>query len=187
MIGQRLRIRALQIAAIGALCAFANCDDQPELPREEKKPAIRPIEIDVAHAARVRADRAFTIPNIVFVLQPDPARAMTGVTLTSSRPGIDGTRLIFGSYEKIASIDDFAEKDIEIVGSSFFDPQGNGIFTPLGAYQPKSATLRVTSHTKDEAQGTLRGEFFQFKLGAPALHPTVVSIEATFSAKLIER
>lgn len=175
------------MAAIGALCAFANCDDQPELPKEEKKPAVRPIEIDVAHAARVKADRAFTIANIVLVLQLDPAHAMTGVTLSTSRPGLDGTRLIFGAYEKIASIDDLAEKDIDFVGSAFFDAQGNGIFTPLGAYQPKSAALHITSHTKDEAQGTIRGEFYQFKLGAPALHPPVITVEATFNAKLIQR
>lgn len=188
---RRRHISAFVISIIGAagpFAALAGCDDKPELPKEEP-PAVRPVEIDIKHSARIKAgDRTLTLANLVLVLQPDPVRGGTmGVTLSSSRPALDGSRMIFGTFETADSIDDLAKMDIDFAGTAIYDVMGSGIFTPLGAYLPKSATIRITSHDLDQVQGTIRGEFYRHKPAQPTLHPAVVNVEATFSAKLVRR
>ena len=108
-----------------------------------------------------------------------------GVTLASSQPAADGSRMTFGTFEKAESLEALARNSIDFGGAAIYDPRGNGVFTPLGAYQPKLATLRITSHDETQASGTIRGEFYHFKPGQTTLRPTVIPIEATFSAKLI--
>ena len=98
---RRRRLSASRISIIGAAVSFAalaGCDNQPELPKEET-PVVRPVEIDIKHSARIKAeDRTLTLANLVLVLQPNPVRGgFMGVTLSSSRPALDGSRMIFGT------------------------------------------------------------------------------------------
>lgn len=175
---------AITAAAIVRLAVGCD-DDQPELPPEDA-PAVRAIEVDVEHFARIKADRSFTIANLVLVLQPDRVEGGSmGVTLSSVPSAADSSRMTFGTFEKADSLEDLSRINIDFGGAALYDPHGNGIFTPLGAYQPKLATLRITSHDKYQASGTIRGEFHHFKPGQSSLRRSVIPIEATFSAKLI--
>lgn len=190
MLHRRALVPVFKFAAIcatGALVHLAGCDDQPELPPEDP-PKIRPIEVDVKHSAQIKADRAFTIANLVLVLQSDPVSGGSmGVTLSTARPALDGSRLIFGTFEKADTVEALARQDIDFAGPAILDAHGNGIFTPLGAYVPKLARLRITSHGQDQAAGTIAGDFYHYKLAQPALRPPVVHLDVTFSAKLVKR
>jgi hypothetical protein len=174
--------------ATGLFIAIGSCDEKPELPKEDAPP-VRPIEIDVKHTARIQAGgRSFTLANLVLVLQHDHAHGgMMGVTLSTTQPGQDGSRMIFGSLERADSIDELAKTHIDFGGAAMFDAQGNGVFTSLGAYLPKAAEIRITSHDTAQAQGTIHGQFYRFKTDLPTLHPNVVTVNGTFSAKLVER
>jgi hypothetical protein len=173
------------VATFGA-CGSISCDrDEPELPPEDA-PAVRSVDFDIDHFARIKADRTFTIANLVLVLQLDRAAGGSmGVTLSSAQPAADGSRMVFGTFEKAASLEDLARKDIDFGGAAFYDPRGNGIMTPLGTYQPKLATIRINAHDENHVSGTIRGEFHHFKPGQTTLRSTVIPVEATFSAKLI--
>ena len=172
-------------AACGAWSASGCDDDEPELPPDDD-PAVRPVEPDLANFASIKADRSFTVANLVFVLQPDRTQGgLMGVTLASSRPAADGSRMAFGTFEKAESLEALARTTIDFGGVAIYDLRGNGIFTPLGAYQPKLATLRITAHDDARVSGTIRGEFYDFKPGQTTLRPPVISLEVSFAARLI--
>ncbi|HKQ47183.1 MAG TPA: hypothetical protein VJZ71_03825 [Phycisphaerae bacterium] len=172
-------------AACGAWSATGCENDEPELPPEQA-PAARAIEFDIQHVARIQADRSFSVANLVLVLQPDRGSGGSmGVTLTTSQPAADGSRLTLGTFEKAESLEALARNTIDFGGAALYDPRGNGIFTPLGAYQPKLASIRISSHDESQVSGTIRGDFYHFKPGQTTLRPSVIFIEAAFSAKLI--
>ena len=174
------------LAILLAHGAGASCGrDEPELPPDDA-PAAQSPEFDIEHFATSRADRSFTIANLVLVLQPDRVEGQSmGVTLSGAQPAVDGSRLVFGTFEKADSLEGLTRKDIDFGGVAIYDPRGNGIFTPRGAYQPKLATIRINTFDTNQASGTIRGQFHHFKPGQTTFRPSVVPIEANFYAKLI--
>lgn len=172
-------------ATCGAWSATGCDSDEPELPPDDA-PAAQSVGFDLEHFARIKADRSFTLVNLVLVLQPDRVQGGSmGVTLTTSQPAADGSRMTFGTFAAAESVEALARNTIDFGGTAIYDPRGNGFFTPLGVYQPKLATLRITAHDDSQASGTIRGEFYHYKPGQAKLRPPVIPLEAAFIAKLI--
>lgn len=174
------------IAAMLGCFAVAGCEDQPPPPAERVgQPNALPA-IDYEHSATIRADRQLRITNLVLVLQRSPLRPNEmGVSLTTTRTGPDGSRLIFGTFVRARSIDELAESDIHLSTGPVFNPNGSGIFTSLAAYQPKFVTLRITAFDEKEARGSFSGDFYRFSTVRPVARPDVIEIKATFLAALI--
>ncbi|MCZ6699084.1 MAG: hypothetical protein O7D94_09165 [Planctomycetota bacterium] len=178
------------LAMVGLLHVLVSgCEEEtgppPDLPKKkEKKPVV-----DVKHSAVIQADRRFSIPNMAIVFQVDSiGSGEMGVSLTTLRPAPDGSRLIFGTFQKAETIKELEQRPILFSGSRMFLPNQNGIFTQFAAYGPKSATLTITSLEDEEASGTLEGEFYRWPLpSAIAARPTVVDLTVRFSAVVIVR
>jgi hypothetical protein len=167
------------------------CDDEPALPPEvvnaTSQPEPQPV-IDLAHTISIQADKHFALANIVLVVQRDPMDAGSlGVSRVTSRPGQDGSRLTFGTYARAAEVSELVKQDLSFSTGPILIPNSSSVETPIAVYQPKMATLRITSIKEGEASGSLSGEFYQFKRLQPAKKPAVVTIKASFSAKLIVR
>lgn len=196
----RVRFRAtragprLGLALFLATTLSIACKEDIEPPPPEEPPArkpeasVKPISIDVDRSITLKADRTITIPNLVFVIQTDPAIPQSfGITLTCSRPSADGSRLTFGKFETAPSLDDLAKHSIHFAAGPTRDPTGNGIFTTAAVYQPKFAAVKITSMDTQEVRGSLSGEFYRFSAALSGVRPTVMTIEASFVAALINK
>ncbi|MBN2561128.1 MAG: hypothetical protein JXQ75_09380 [Phycisphaerae bacterium] len=126
------------------------------------------------------------ITNLALVFQKDPLRPDSwGVSLTTVRPGLDGSRMIFGTMVRAASIDRLRNRDIHLSSGPMLNPRGSGVFTSLATYQPKFVTLRITEFDDKEARGSFSGEFYRFSRARPATRPEVIEADARFAALLI--
>lgn len=156
----------------------------PETARESPTLA----DTDRVHAATLHADRQIFVPNLLFVVQRDlSGSGSTGLTLMSSRPGADGSRMIFGTSQNVASLDRLAGLEIRVGGYRLFDSRGNGVFTSMVAYQPKAVTVSVNKVAEGEVGGTISGDFYRFQAFRAAGAPDIVRVEGTFTAVLIVR
>lgn len=160
-------------------------DDLPAVP-EEAPPA--PISLDVEHMGVFKADREIAFTNMVLVWQPDPAQSgRSAISLTSERPMPDRSRVLFGSFVAASSLERLKEESADFVGGSRLNLHGNGVFSPLAAYQPRLARLEIKRIESGNISGTIRGEFHCFRLMQPSAKPTTVEGEFEFSAKLLDR
>ena len=191
---RRLFIRRRSLRPVSILMAIgiswmplAGCEEEEPLPPPKSTttaPAAAP-EIDLKHSAAFKADRNLTIPNLQLIIQPDPAGSdLTGLTLLSVRPGADGSHMLFGTTQSLASLDRLTSTEFHFAGTRFLDTRGNGIFTSMVSYQPKFAALKITKAAAGEATGTISGEFYRFKASSPLARPEVVEVEAAFAAML---
>lgn len=166
------------------------CDEAVPPPPEEDAPpnARAELPLDLAHRARFSADRMATFSNVVLVWQIDPIDpSASSVSLTTELPAPDGSRIIFGAFVRATSLESLRDDPVTFAGATRLDLRGNGIFTPLAAYQPKFARLKLTRIENDEVEGAVRGEFAVFKPSRPSLRPETIEAELTFVAKLIDR
>jgi len=165
------------------------CEEEVELPPETPatQPA-RPPAIDVVHTLQVKADRSFTIPNLILLVRPDPAAGEMAVTLTTTTPGVEGLNALFGELVQGATLDRLPGAEITFIGGKQWIAVGNCIQTAFADYRPRYAKLKVDRVEGDEASGTIKGEFYQFALPVnPLARPKELVIEARFKAKLILR
>ncbi len=138
--------------------------------------------------ATLRADRQIVIPNLLFVVQRDPGGSdVTGLTLISSQPAPDGSRMTFGTSQNVANLDRLTGLQMNLGGHRLLDPRGNGVFTSFSAYQPKFATITITKVGENDVSGSVSGEFYRFRALQPAQRPDTVNVEGAFSAVLIIR
>ncbi len=187
--------RTLQLALAVAVIGASSCGDESEMPpppddapTSVQNPAIKPIEFDPKRYITIKADRSFTIANLIFVVQGDPLAAGTfGITLTTSRPAPDGSRLTFGTIDSAANLDALTKKTLRFGGGSLLDPTGDGVFTSIAIYQPKFANLRITAIDKQEVRGVLSGEFYRFNTTTPTARPAVLNLTGEFIAARIDR
>ena len=193
--GGCLSRRSLLILLMGLLLSPAcrSDEDIPPPPPEDDKPAIakpvvRPVEIDPRHSITIKADKMISIPNVVLVLQNSAAKNDSyGITLTTSRTSVDGSRMIFGALESGPSVDAVLKENLHFASGPTLDPVGNGVFMTTAVYQPKFAGVKLTSVNGDEAAGTISGEFYRFSVLAPTARPTVVKAEGAFMATVIRK
>lgn len=183
---------SLALIIAGVLSTRCNDDIEPPTPEEEPpsqpQPAIRPIEVDLKRSITLKADRAITIPNLVFVVQTNSALPDSiGITLTCARPAADGARLTFGKLEMAPDAGALAGRSIDFASGARLDPSGNGVFTLTTVYQPKLVTLKIASMDAQEVRGTLGGEFYRFSAATPTARPTVLKAEGTFIAALVKK
>jgi len=166
----------------------AGCDESADLPPPKQAPPKPAIEVDASMAARIEADRRITIGHLALVLQHDPAdAARMVVTLTSTQPEQDGSRLVLGSFERASSSQQLADRSIYLTTGPRLDLRGNGIFTARVAYQPKFATMKIGAYHGTVARGTISGEFYRFDLLRPTARPRVIQVRGEFRAAAIER
>lgn len=177
---------ARRIVACVCLAVVVGCDKETyEIP-EEEKPA--PVQIDLEHMGKFKADREISFSNMVLVWQPDAAgQGRSALSLTSERVLPDGSRVIFGTYANAASLKQLSESKPDFAGSARFDVRSNGVFTPLATYQPKLARLELSEFGDQRVSGTIRGEFYSFRTMQPTAKPTVIEGEFTFRARLVDR
>lgn len=162
--------------------------DEPAAKTTAEMAGIKPIEFDPRRCIVIKADRTITLANLIFVIQGDPRDGESiGVTLTVSRPAPDGSRMTFGAIENVASPEDLVKIPLRFGGASILDPMGDGIFTTMAFYQPKFATIKVTSVEKDEVRGVVSGEFYRFSLATPLAKPSVIKLSGDFVAARIDR
>ncbi len=162
--------------------------DEPAAKSNAELAGIKPIEFDPRRSIVIKADRTITLANLIFVIQGDPIDGESiGVTLTVSRPAPDGSRMTFGAIEQVAKPEDLVKNPIRFGGGSILDPIGDGIFTTMAIYQPKFATIKVTSVEKDEVRGVVSGEFYRFSLATPTARPSVTKLSGDFVAARIDR
>ncbi|MFQ5430776.1 MAG: hypothetical protein ACE5E1_10745, partial [Phycisphaerae bacterium] len=162
----------------------AACDDTAPPPAEAPtpKPAYR---IDPQMVAHIRSDRRFTVTGLVFVLQPDGVGAGDlGLSLVSAETNADGSRLVFGTFERASSLEQLAQRDIDLASGPHLNLGGNGVFTTTTAYQPKFARLRITAQDDEQVSGTISGEFYRFDRLRPYARPRVIDVDITFVASL---
>ena len=178
------------ILVVGTLLGAWGCEEQPELPPEAAnaaKPAAQP-EIDLKHTASFQLDRNITLTNLVLVLQNDPTTPNSlAVSLVTSRPGQDGSRMAFGTFVRAGDLRELIGREIHLSSGPLLSENANAIHTPMSTYQPKLVTLRITSARDQEAGGTFSGDFYRFSRLLPAARPEVVSGKASFTAILIVR
>ena len=163
------------------------CDDTPELPPENgmKKPPPETTQ-DFDHFASVTGDQRCTIPHLALVLQHDRDGSL-GLTLLSRQPGPDGSRILFGTLERVAAPGDLVGREIDFGGAPRIDPRGNGIFTPIAIYHPKLATFTIQKLDDQEATGVIRGTFHKFRAALPGIRPEDANLEIHFNAKVISK
>lgn len=160
-------------------------DDLPAVP-EEAPPA--PIPVDVEHMGVFKADREIAFTNMVLVWQPDPTQSgRSAITLMSERAMPDRSRVLFGSFVAGSSLERLKEESADFVGGSRLNLYGNGVYSPLAAYQPRLARLEIKRIESGNISGTIHGEFYCFRLMMPSAKPTTVEGEFKFSAKLLDR
>ncbi len=185
----RRRLRAL-VWIFGCWLSTIACEEE-FVPPPEPQPqasALTGLEVDVKHNARISGDQSFLIPNIQLIIQQDRANAGSlGLTLWSARPSPDGARLLFGTFAPAGSLARLTKTPVDLGGGRFFNPQGNGIFSAIVAYQPKLARLEITEWTEQEATGRIKGEFYRFRTVMPTARPEVVELEIRFSAAVLVR
>jgi hypothetical protein len=170
-----------------SVCA-QNCaceDDLPEVP-EEAAPA--PIALDVEHMGVFKADREVAFTNMVLVWQPDPAQSgRSAITLMCERALPDRSRVLFGSFAAGSSLERLKEESMDFGGGSRLNLHGNGVFTPVAAYQPRLARMQIHKIDNGTVSGVIAGEYYCFRLMMPSAKPTTVKGEFKFSAKLLDR
>lgn len=162
---------------------------------EKKRPAPAntapqeaPLEIDLDHMARIKADRRFSLTNIVLIVQADPAGGSSvALSLGTSQPLADGSRMIFAGYERGLDIENMSGKTIDFGGSALLDPTSNGIYAVTDFYQPKNAVLTFGASTGTTQAGTIEGDFYHFRTLLPGDRPKVVPVKIDFKARLIIR
>lgn len=180
---------ARSIVAVQLACfALAGCEDEPPPPPNKEETNKQFPEIDERFSATIHADRQIRLTNLAFVLQRDPMDPKSlGVSLTTTRPGADGSRLIFGTFVRGSSIATVAKSKIYLSAGPLFNPHGSGIFTGLAAYQPKFAALTITAFDEGEVRGTFSGDFYRFSMVRPSMQPKIIEVNATFVAALITK
>jgi len=180
---------ARALVGLAIFCAtLGACEEEPELPPHKPDQATSLPTVGPQCAVTFRADRSITLGQLVLVLQRDPLDSNSlGFSLTTLRPGADGSRMIFGTFVRADSVAGLTKSEIHLTSSSFLNPRGNGIFTAAAAYQPKLVTLRITSITEGEAAGTFSGDFYRFPTSRPAVRPEVIQANGTFTAALMMR
>lgn len=169
---------------------LATCDRRPSVPPQLKNRHAAPPAIDPTCIATVLADSQFTIPNIALVLQVAPTGSdATGVSLVSTAPGLDGSRMIFGTFEDSASLESLEQTSVHFSGGGpTWMPGGNGIFTPFAAYKPKLATMQINHHGDHRVRGTIEGTFYRWPLPqAPVARPTIIEVRVSFTAAVVIR
>jgi len=175
-------------ALLITLLPLAGCEESPGVPPLTSRAAEIPVEVDHLHAATLHADRQIVVPNLVFVVQRSSTEAgVVGLTLLTSRPGPDGSRLVFGTSQNLAGPDRLTGLKLQFGGRSLFDPSGNGVFTVTVAYQPKFASITITKVLDTEVSGTISGEFHRFRALHGKNHADVIQVEGTFRAALVLR
>lgn len=158
-------------------------DDVPPLPPSSQPREAEP-PIDLRHMLQFRADRTVAIPNLILVLQSDPTGL--GVSLTTSRLAGDGTSVTFGELVRDVGLEKLVGVEIMMRGGKIFVAAGNMVRTPTAVYKPREATMTITALTEQEATGTIKGVFYRFAVPQSAMtRPTEVSVDASFSARLI--
>lgn len=183
-------VRLLAIIMLMAICFIlaTGCEDEIPPPPEDKPVALDEIVIDTAHMATFKADREMNFTNVLFVFQPDPAQpSASAVSLTLARAAPDGSRLIFGAFADATSLDTMKEKGLDFMGGATMDTRSSGVFTPLSAYQPRFATMRIERIEGETVEGTIKGEFYQFRLARPTAKPESLQCELRFKARLLDR
>jgi len=182
-----MKTHPMLLACLIATALGLGCeDDAPDLPPSRNRSPQPPASIDAKGVARIKADRMFIVPTVALFLKNDataPGRMV--VTLKSMEPAPDGSRFVFGSMERLASLEELMSRSVDMSTSPKLDLQGNGVFTPARAYQPKLATLVVLERNGDEVRGTVTGDFNMFPLNAPRMKPEVVALEMSFTATLV--
>ena len=173
----------------GCICIatlVSACDKATyEIP-EEDEPA--PVQVDLEHMGRFKADREISFSNMVLVWHPDSTgQGQSAVSLTSERVLPDGSRVIFGTFSKARSLKQLSEAKPDFAGGSRLDVRSNGVFTPVATYQPKLARLELSQIDDQRVTGTIRGEFYSFRTMQPTAKPTVIEGEFSFRAKLVDR
>jgi len=169
---------------------LATCDRRPSVPPALRKKYASPPAIDATCIATVLAGSRFTIPNIALVLQVAPTGSdATGISLVSTAPGPDGSRLIFGTFEESASLESLEQTSVHFSGGGpTWMPGGNGIFTAFAAYKPKLATMQINHHSNHRVRGTIEGTFYRWPLPqAPVARPTIVEVRVSFTAAVVIR
>jgi hypothetical protein len=175
-------------AVLPLLLSGLACDNGSPPPPSPTQPAKAELSQDFAHFATVRGDQQITIPNLQFVVQHDPrGSGLAGFTLWSSRPGPDGSRLVFGWEQDLSSLDRLTSREVHLAGGRFLDPSGSGVFTSAVVARPKFATLKIAKVEANEVTGTITGEFYRFRALQPAVRPDVVNLEIAFKATLVAR
>ncbi len=172
-----------------AFFASVGCEEEITLPPEEEEVVTKPLaERDRRYSANIQADRQIIVANLALVLQPDPLDPKSmALTLTTTRPGLDESRMVLGTFVPAGQTADLTITDLHFSSFPLFEPRGNGVFTARAAYQPKFATLGFDAIDETEAHGTFSGEFYRFSMERPTLRPEVVTIEARFVAAVIHK
>jgi len=166
--------------------ALIGCEDEQLPPPDDEGTSKSLIEIDERFSATVQADRKMMLTNLAFVVQPDPIKPRSmGVSLTTVRPGVDGSRMIFGTFVQADSLSDLTKSNVYLSAGRLLNPYGNGIFTARATYQPKFVALKITGFDDEEVRGTFSGDFYRFLTVRPAMRPEIIKVEATFVAALI--
>jgi len=165
-----------------------NCACEDDLPAVPEEPPPAPIQIDVEHMGVFKADREIAFTNMVLVWQRDSAQSgRSAITLLSERAMPDRSRVLFGSFVAASSLERLKEESADFGGGSRLNLHGNGVFSPLAAYQPRLARLEIRKIDKGTVSGVIHGEFHCFRLMPPSAKPTTVEGEFKFSAKLLDR
>lgn len=160
-------------------------DDVPPLPPSSQPREAEP-PVDLQHMLQFRADRTAVIPNLILVLQSDPTGL--GVSLTTSRPPGDGMSVTFGEFVRDVRPEKLVGVEIMMRGGKLYVAAGNMVRTPTAVYKPREAIMTITGVTEHEATGTIKGYFYRFAAPQSAMtRPTEVSVDASFSARLIVR
>jgi hypothetical protein len=182
------RQMGLLLALLLAVAMLTACEEKPELPPQKPdQPASQPV-IDPQCIMTLRADRVVTLAQLVLVLQRDPLEPDSlGFSLTTLRPGPDGSRVIFGTFVRTNSVAGLTKAEVHLTSTAILNLRGNGIFTSTAVYQPKSVDLHITSFNEKEAQGSFSGQFYHFLTTRPAVRPEVIEATGTFTAALIVR
>ena len=161
------------------------CEDEPAVPTQEELSQEKP-KIDTTHVAYVRADRTFTVPTLMLVLQIDAGESMA-VSLASRIPGPDGSRLLFGTWQPASKLTELAGMQLDFASSPVANIRGNGIFTAVSFYQPKLAAVFIDEANEREARGRISGEFYQLRSTGSTGRPEIVQVEADFVAEILIR
>ncbi len=178
------------MVAVSFHCLASGGCEREELPPADAMTmaAASQPAIDANHSITIHADRRLGFTNVVLVIQRDAGRPnMMGVSLTTARQGPDGSRMIFGKLVRGSSPADLLETEVRLSSAPAVDYGGNGIFTPLAVYQPKSATLKIEELGADAVKGTLCGRFRRFAPRGTRERDRLIEVKAEFDAILIVR
>lgn len=179
-------IRRIILFCLFVSPAVPGCEEDVPPPPPREKPATVEPPIDIKHTLHFRADRTVAVPNMVLVVQEDPEGL--SVSLTASRPSLDGATAIFGEYLQDVRLANLVDAEIRMISGRMFIAAGDMVQTMTAIYKPRDIVMRITSLKEGEAQGTIKGECYRFAAPATAMtRPTEIKVDATFSAKLIIR